>query len=71
MVTVAAAAAAAVSVVVLLVAVLAGLYHVGHVDTHMWAGKMKIFGATLHPLTLMYAVSGSAMISESLRIPKP
>jgi CDP-diacylglycerol---serine O-phosphatidyltransferase len=56
---------------VLLVAVLAGLYHIGQVDTQMWAGQMKILGATLHPLSLMYALSGSAMISETLRIPKP
>ena len=27
--------------------------------------------ATLHPLTLLYAVNGSAMISATLRIPKP
>jgi CDP-diacylglycerol--serine O-phosphatidyltransferase len=27
--------------------------------------------ATLHPLVLVYVASGSAMISATLRIPKP
>ena len=34
-------------------------------------GEMKIGFALLHPLTLIYALSGSAMISATLRIPKP
>ena len=56
---------------VILVAILAAFYHQGWVDASMWGGSMKIAGATLHPIVLMYAISGSAMISETLRIPKP
>ena len=34
-------------------------------------GAYRILFATLHPLSLLYLVSGSAMISATLRIPKP
>jgi CDP-diacylglycerol--serine O-phosphatidyltransferase len=36
----------------------------------LWLGAHKLGPATLHPLTLIYALSGSAMIS-TVRIPKP
>lgn len=39
------------------------------VGVNMWFGSMKLAGFTLHPLVLMYAVSGSLMISR-IRIPK-
>jgi len=45
------------------------------VDAHallgdsVWLGSLELAGLTLHPLSLVYAVSGSAMIS-TLRIPK-
>ncbi len=39
--------------------------------TMLWGGSTKFLGMTLHPLVLMYAVSGSAMISATLRVPKP
>ena len=45
--------------------------YVGHVDDDLWFGSVKIGFALLHPLTLIYALSGSAMISATLRIPKP
>ena len=35
------------------------------------SARVRIGPATLHPLTLLYAASGSAMISATLRIPKP
>jgi CDP-diacylglycerol--serine O-phosphatidyltransferase len=35
----------------------------------LWLGSIELLGLTLHPLALLYAVSGSAMIS-TLRIPK-
>ena len=35
----------------------------------LWFGAVKLFGFTLHPLALMFAVSGSLMISR-IRIPK-
>lgn len=54
-----------------LVAVLGAAYWAGGVHDSMWLGGWTIGPFELHPLTLMYAVSGSAMISGSLRIPKP
>jgi CDP-diacylglycerol--serine O-phosphatidyltransferase len=43
----------------------------GHVDDRMWLGVYRIGPAALHPLTIVYGLSGSAMISATLRIPKP
>jgi CDP-diacylglycerol---serine O-phosphatidyltransferase len=43
----------------------------GRVDDDVWLGAYRIGPAILHPLVLVYAVSGSAMISATLRIPKP
>jgi len=45
--------------------------YLGHVDEHIWFGSTKLGFALLHPLTLIYGLSGSAMISATLRIPKP
>jgi CDP-diacylglycerol--serine O-phosphatidyltransferase len=38
---------------------------------NVWLGSMPLGPAVLHPLTLLYAISGSAMISATLRVPKP
>ena len=43
----------------------------GRVDEHLWFGVYQVGPALLHPLSLIYAASGSAMISATLRIPKP
>jgi CDP-diacylglycerol--serine O-phosphatidyltransferase len=45
--------------------------YLGRVDDDLWFGSVKIGFALLHPLTLVYALSGSAMVSATLRIPKP
>ena len=45
--------------------------YLGHVDDDLWLGSVKIGFALLHPLSLIYALSGSAMVSATLRIPKP
>jgi len=42
----------------------------GSVDNALWFGVTRIGPATLHPLTLIYVASGSAMISKTLRVPK-
>ena len=42
----------------------------GAVREHLWFGEVKLAGFTLHPLVLLFALSGSLMISR-LRIPKP
>ncbi|MCB9688468.1 MAG: CDP-alcohol phosphatidyltransferase family protein [Alphaproteobacteria bacterium] len=54
-------------VAVLGVAVLTG--NAGH--HRLWGGVMRLGPATFHPLVLMYAASGTAMVSARLRIPKP
>jgi CDP-diacylglycerol--serine O-phosphatidyltransferase len=41
------------------------------IDGALWLGSYAIGPATLHPMTLIYAVSGAGMISATLRIPKP
>ena len=43
----------------------------GRIDDRLWLGVHEIGPALLHPLTLIYGLSGSAMISATLRIPKP
>jgi CDP-diacylglycerol---serine O-phosphatidyltransferase len=42
---------------------------VGAIGDQIWFGSLKIAGFTLHPIALLYAVSGSLMISR-IRIPK-
>ena len=54
-----------------IVAVLGVLFFFGRLGDDVWLGSTRLGPATLHPLTLLYAVSGSAMISATLRIPKP
>jgi CDP-diacylglycerol--serine O-phosphatidyltransferase len=56
---------------VLLVAVLAAAFWNGRIHDALWLGGVRIGPATLHPLALMYFLSGSAMISATLRVPKP
>jgi len=56
---------------VVLVGVLAVAFKMDGIEENLWLGSWKILGATLHPLVLIYGVSGSAMISATLRIPKP
>jgi len=41
----------------------------GAIGEALWFGGVKLGGFTLHPLVLLYAVSGSLMISR-LKIPK-
>ncbi|MBB4843240.1 CDP-diacylglycerol--serine O-phosphatidyltransferase [Paucibacter oligotrophus] len=41
----------------------------GALGDQLWFGKLEIAGFYLHPLVLMYAVSGSLMVSR-IRIPK-
>ncbi len=41
----------------------------GALGTQLWGGAVRIAGFTLHPLVLLFALSGSLMISR-IRIPK-
>jgi len=45
-------------------------FNQGRVGDNVWLGVMQLGPWKLHPLALMYAVSGSFMIS-TIRIPKP
>lgn len=42
----------------------------GAIGNHLWFGMTHIGPWELHPLVLMFAVSGSLMISKTLHIPK-
>lgn len=54
---------------VLIVVLLAVLHFAGRLGPDVWLGAWEIGGLVLHPLVLVYAVSGSAMIS-TMRVPK-
>lgn len=53
-------------VLVILLAIAAGN---GAIGPNMWFGTLTVTGFTLHPLSLLFGVSGSLMISR-IRIPK-
>jgi len=53
----------------LLVMVLAAAAAQGAIGEQLWLGRLELGGFYLHPLVLIYAVSGSLMVSR-IRIPK-
>ena len=55
---------------VVLVGVLAWAAWQGHLGANLLGGSWTVLGCTLHPLVLMFALSGTLMISKTLRIPK-
>ena len=54
-----------------IVALLGAAFYLGRIDDRLWFGAWQIGPALLHPLALVFGASGSAMISATLRIPKP
>jgi CDP-diacylglycerol--serine O-phosphatidyltransferase len=56
---------------IIIVALLGAAFRLGRIENSFWFGASRIGPAVLHPLALVYVVSGSAMISATLRIPKP
>ena len=54
----------------LIVVVLAVAVVQGRIGTDLWFGMVRLGPWQLHPLVLIYALSGSLMISKTLRIPK-
>jgi CDP-diacylglycerol---serine O-phosphatidyltransferase len=56
---------------IVLVALLGVAFYLGQVDEQLWFGSVHVGRPVLHPLSLLYVASGSAMISATLRIPKP
>jgi len=55
----------------LLVMVLAVAAYLGHIGPELWLGGWRLGPWLLHPLVLLYALSGTLMISKTLHIPKP
>lgn len=43
----------------------------GSIGDALWFGAIQLGPWQLHPLVLVYALSGSLMVSKTLRIPKP
>jgi CDP-diacylglycerol--serine O-phosphatidyltransferase len=56
---------------ILIVALLGAAFRLGRVGDALWFGVLQLGPAQLHPLALVYVASGSAMISATLRVPKP
>ena len=56
---------------IVIVLLLGAASYLGRIDDRLWFGALQLGPALLHPLTLIYGLSGSAMISATLRIPKP
>jgi CDP-diacylglycerol--serine O-phosphatidyltransferase len=54
-----------------IVAILALAFYLGRVGDALWFGVLDVASADLRPFSLLYVASGSAMISATLRIPKP
>lgn len=54
-----------------LVAVLAVAFAMDRVGAALWLGQVTLGPWALHPLSLLFFLSGCAMVSASLRIPKP
>jgi len=55
---------------VLLVGLMALAAWRGHLGDQVWWGAHQLAGMTLHPLVLLYLLSGSLMISKTIHIPK-
>src|SRR6185369_1908757 len=56
---------------IVIVALLGVAFYANAVNEALWLGVYRLGPAALHPLTLIYGLSGSAMISATLRVPKP
>lgn len=56
---------------VIIVGLLAAAAWTGAIGPSLWLGVVHLGPWQLHPLVLVYALSGSLMISKTLHIPKP
>ena len=56
---------------VVLVGMLAWAAWRGDIGADLWLGVIRLGPWQLHPLALVFALSGALMISKTLRIPKP
>ena len=53
------------------VALVAALAALGRWQDHLPLGTFSFAGLRLHPLSVIFGLHGSAMVSKTLRIPKP
>jgi CDP-diacylglycerol--serine O-phosphatidyltransferase len=56
---------------IIIVLLLGVAFRLNRFDDNFWLGALRIGPMTLHPIAMVYAASGSAMISATLRVPKP
>ena len=56
---------------VVIVGLLFAAAHTDNIGSNVWFGMVTLGPWQLHPLVLVYALSGSLMISKTLHIPKP
>ncbi len=56
---------------VVIVGLLFAAAYSGNIGQDLWLGMVTLGPWQLHPLVLVYALSGSLMISKTLHIPKP
>jgi len=56
---------------ILVVGVLGVAFARDAIDARLWFGAYRLGPAMLHPLVLLFVASGSAMISATLKVPKP
>jgi CDP-diacylglycerol--serine O-phosphatidyltransferase len=55
----------------LLIVVLLGVaFALGRIEEDLWFGASEFAGGLFHPMALIYALSGTAMVSSTVRIPK-
>jgi len=54
-----------------LVLLLGAAFATGSVHEQLWLGSLQLGPFLLHPLVFLCALSGSAMVTATLRIPKP
>ena len=56
---------------VIIVGLLGVAFAMEAVGDALWFGAVRLGPATLHPIALVYLLSGMGMISATIRIPKP
>ena len=56
---------------ILIVGLLAIAFRQNRIEGALWLGVYRIWPALVHPLTAIYALSGTAMVSATLKIKKP
>ncbi len=56
---------------VFVILILAIAYGTGNVHGEIWGGTLQLGPWRFHPLVLLYGLSGSLMVSATLRIPRP